>query len=193
MIQTSTSLTKDTGDGGLSPYSGLRQKETQLTLTHNPVDPRPELPDMALPMSNGIDRGFIDMNGNFAVSPTLPSENLDHLMADTDLEYVSAAEHFIGQGNVYRNVEGFFIAKDGTAIIDSVIATADGFDIQGLKPNPSLGFGPMASILHIIPPRTDFVAVFSRSPGILLIVGSKFDGGGDTNEIWAVPQGEEER
>jgi hypothetical protein len=79
------------------------------------------------------------------------------------------------------------IAKNGTAIVDSVLAKPNQVDLQGPVPDETVGIGPMAQQLPITP-RREFVPVFSRVAGAVFLVGGIVGANQYTGEIWVVAE-----
>jgi len=99
-------------------------------------DPAPwmhDIPNKPIIVTNGVGIGFINDDGKMVPTPGLLGTQLAMAVSDDRLMYVSAAEPYIRQGIGYQNVHGIVMAKDGTAILGSVVEMLGELDLAGMS------------------------------------------------------------
>jgi len=119
---------------GTCRFEHLDLREYVKRVKEKITDPKPWLaavPGKIVVVSDGTDFGFLRDSGFVVPTSGLYSWRLDRAMGDDRLMFVAAVEPYIGQGIVYDDVQGIVMSKDGTAIMGSVVATADGLDLLG--------------------------------------------------------------
>jgi len=183
---------------GLNPYPLTCPGECRdivldvhaLRQTHNQgvINPGPYagIPGKSILITNGIDRGYINSNGNVVTVPGIASVGLENALANWSHVYAPAVEPSIQQGLVYKNVQGVIITVDGTAVVDSVVATPTGLDLLSPNPGPLVGYGPLPRSTGLTP-RGGVFPVFSRTLGaVFLIRGNYGPNCQCSGDIWMV-------
>ena len=153
--------------------------------------PRPWVdgPVEALVMKGANGWGPVDEDGSILQVRGLISPGLRDTLDDGALQVVSAVEPDIEAGMAFRHVQALVLRSDGTAVTDFVMASPQGLALASESEMVEQVRGPfIARDLTGIGPRTEFVPVFSRTLGALLLVGGRGAGGQWTRQIWMAPQ-----